>query len=63
MKYALIVGAPALVTYQRSDIAVILERLRMSGGRSDMRVEGEVLREMHGPERGVTLRMTQSSMM
>ena len=51
------------VTYQRSDIAVILERFRMSGRRSDMIVDGQMLREMHGPERGVSLRMTQFSVM
>ena len=44
MNFALIVGAPVFVTYQRSDIAVILERFRMSGGRSDMVVEGQMLR-------------------
>ena len=63
MNCALIVGAPVLVTYQRSDIAVILERFRMSGRRLEIRVEGQMLREMHGPERGVNLRMTQSSVM
>ena len=63
MNCALIVGAPVLVTYQRSEIAVILDRLRMREGRSEMRVEGEMLREMHGPERGVNRRMTQSSVM
>ena len=63
MNCALIVGAPVFVTYQRSEIAVILDRLRMRPGRSAMRVKGEMLREMHGPERGVNLRMTQSSVM
>ena len=63
MNFALIVGAPVFVTYQRSDIAVILERFRMSGRRSDMIVDGQMLREMHGPERGVSLRMTQFSVM
>ena len=51
------------VTYQRSDIAVILERFRMSGRRSDIMVDGQMLREMQGPERGVSLRMTQFSIM
>ena len=49
---ALIDGAPVLVTYQRSEAAVMMETCCMSGKRLEMRSEGSMFREMHGPERG-----------
>ena len=63
MNLALMVGAPVFVTYQMSDTAVILEMFCMSGRRLEIVVDGEMLREMQGPERGVSRRMTESSVM
>ena len=60
---ALMRGAPALVTYQRSDAAVIFETCCMSGRRLEMWIEGSMFRDMHGPEKGVSRRMTQSEVM
>ena len=51
MNLALMKGAPALVTYQRSDAAVIFETCCMSGRRLEMWIEGSMFRDMHGPDR------------
>ena len=53
-------GAPGLVTYHKSEAAVTTERRRIRGRRSDMEIPGSMLREMHGPTRGVRRRMMQS---
>ena len=53
-------GAPELVTYHRSEAAVIAEERCMSGTRQDMESDGSMLREMHGPARGVRRRIMQS---
>ena len=63
MFLALIDGAPVLVTYQRSEAAVMIETWCMSGKRLEMLIEGSMLREMQGPERGVSRRMMQSEVM
>ena len=63
MNLALMRGAPALVTYQRSDAAVIFETCCMSGRRLEMQSEGSMFREMHGPDRGVSRRMMQLEVM
>ena len=50
-------GAPVLVTYQRSEAAVIPEMRCISGMRLEILSEGSMLKEMHGPERGVSRRI------
>ena len=52
-------GAPELVTYHRSVAAVTAEERCMRGSREDMESDGSMLREMHGPERGVRRRIMQ----
>ena len=63
MNLALIEGAPVFVTYQMSDTAVILETFCMSGRMLEIMVDGQMLRDIQGPEGGVSRRMTQSSVM
>ena len=63
MNLALMKGAPALVMYQMSDAAVIVETCCMSGRRLEMLSEGVMFKEMHGPERGVSRRIMQSEVM
>ena len=63
MNLALMRGAPALLTYQRSDAAVIFETCHMSGRRLEMQSKGSMFREMHGPDRGVSRRMMQLEVM
>ena len=63
MNLALMKGAPALVTYQMSDAAVIFETCCMSGRRLEMWIEGSMFRDMHGPDKGVSRRITQSEVM
>ena len=53
-------GAPGLVTYHKSVAAVMAEQRCMRGRRQDMEIDGSMLREMHGPTRGVRRRMMQS---
>ena len=60
MCLALIDGAPVLVTYQRSEAAVIIETCCISGRRLEMLSEGSMFQEMHEAERGVSRRMMQS---
>ena len=63
MSFADVRGASVLVTYQRSEAAVIPETRCMSGMRLDMLTEGSMFKEMHGPARGVRRRMMQSEEM
>ena len=56
-------GAPVLVTYQRSEAAVIPETRCISGMRLEILSEGSMFKEMHGPERGVSRRIMQSEVM
>ena len=53
-------GAPGLVMYHRSVAAATAEQRCMSGRRLDMEMAGLMLREIHGPARGVRRRMMQS---
>ena len=60
MSFADVRGASELVTYQRSEAAVIPETRCMSGMRLDILSDGSMFKEMHGPARGVRRRMMQS---
>ena len=63
MYLALMSGAPVLVTYQRSEAAVMSETCCISGSKSEMMCEGSILREMQGPDRGLRRRMMRSEQM
>ena len=52
-------GALGLVTHHKS-VATVTAEQRCMRGRSDMEIAGSMLREMHGPTRGVRRRMMQS---
>ena len=62
MSLAGVRGASVLVTYQRSEAAVISEIRCMRGMRLDILTEGSMFREMQGPARGVRRRAMQSEM-
>ena len=60
MSRAGIRGAPGLVMYQRSVAAAMAEHRCMSGRMLAMEMVGLMLREIHGPARGVRRKMMQS---
>ena len=60
MSLAGVRGASVLVTYQRSEAAVISEIRRIRGMRLDILSDGLMFKEMHGPARGVRRRIIQS---
>ena len=63
MSLADVRGAPVLVTYQRSEAAVIPETHCISGMRLEILSEGSMFKEMYGPERGVRRKIMRSEVM